>query len=471
MKMLTVEEDTPGKGRRANFAAAFVRFVFFLCAMLLPCFSSRALTTLYSFTNGFDGSQPYAGLAFGNDGDFYGTCFDGGSNGFGSIYRISPSGALTTLHSFDYGDGENPTAGLTLGFDGNFYGTTFGGGTNLLYGTVFQISTNGAFNALYSFTNGSDGANPYGGLVQAGNGNFYGTTLEGGPGNYGTIFQIASTGALNPLYSFTNGVDGSQPRATLTLGGGGTLFGTTYAGGSHGQGAVFFITISGALTALHSFDGPSDGANPVGQLIRANGLFYGTTSAGGTNGGGTVYQITSGGAFNVLYSFTGGSDGANPAAGLALGSDGNFYGTTYAGGPSGDGGIFKITPQGTLTPLYLFTGGDDGSASFAELVQGINGDFYGTTQYGGSSGDGVVFKINPVSTSILLTSITLSAGAIEFTWSGPTGQSYQAQYATNLTQSVWSNLGSPVTATNGVGSQTDSETGDAQRFYRVFLIP
>src|SRR5580698_8204047 len=102
MKMLTVEEDTPGKGRRANFATAFVRFGFFLCAMLLPCFSSRALTTLYSFTNGFDGSQPYAGLALGNDGNFYGTCFDGGSNGFGSVFKITPDGEFTPLYSFSY---------------------------------------------------------------------------------------------------------------------------------------------------------------------------------------------------------------------------------------------------------------------------------------------------------------------------------------------------------------------------------
>jgi uncharacterized repeat protein (TIGR03803 family) len=471
MKMLTVEEDTPGMGRRANCATAFVQFGFFLCALLLPCFSSRALTTLYSFTNGFDGSQPYAGLALGNDGNFYGTSFDGGTNGFGSIYKISPGGALTPLCSFDYGDGENPTAGLTLGFDGYLYGTTFGGGSNFLYGTVFQISTNGAFTPLYSFTNGSDGANPYGGLVQAGNGNFYGTTLEGGAGNYGAIFQITSAGALTPLYYFTNGVDGSQPRATLTLGGGGTLVGTTYAGGTYGQGVVFSITISGALTPLHSFNGTNDGANPVGQLTRANGLFYGTASVGGTNGGGTVFTITAGGAFNVLYSFTGGSDGANPAAGLALGSDGNFYGTTYAGGPNGDGGIFKITPQAVLTPLYLFMGGDDGSSSFAMLVQGNNGDFYGTTQYGGSDGDGVVFDISPISTSLVLTSITQSSGTIAFTWSGQSGQSYQAQFTTNLAQANWSNLGSPVTATNGIGSQTDSDTVDAQRFYRVYLVP
>jgi uncharacterized repeat protein (TIGR03803 family) len=439
---------------------------------MLPTFSSRALTTLHSFTNGSDGSQPYAGLALGADGNFYGTCFDGGANGFGSVFKISPGGSLTPLYSFAFSDGETPTAGLTQGNDGNFYGTTFEGGTNFYFGTVFQISSNGAFNLLYSFTNGSDGANPYAGLAQGGNGAFYGTTVGGGSNNNGAVFQITSAGALTPLYSFTNGVDGSQPRATLTLAGDGAFYGTTYAGGSHGQGVVFHITAVGALTALHSFNGASDGANPVGQLTQAtNGLLYGTAYAGGPHGDGTVFQITTGGTFNVMYSFTGGNDGASPAAGLALGSDGNFYGTTSGGGPNGDGGIFKITPQGALTPLYLFTGGTDGSTSFAMLVQRNNGDFYGTTQYGGSDGDGVVFKIYPFSSAPELTSITRSSGMTGFTWSGQPGQSYQAQYATNLTQTTWSNLGSPVTATNGAGSQTDSVTGNAQRFYRVYLVP
>ena len=474
MKKLKADEASPWKERLGNWgtSGSRLRYIFFLGALLLPCFSSRAAMTLYSFTNGVDGSQPYAGLALGNDGNFYGTCFDGGSNGFGSIFKSSPNGAFTPLYSFDYGDGENPTAGLTLGSDGNFYGTTFGGGTNLTYGTVFQVSTNGAFNSLYSFTNGSDGANPYGGLMQAGNGAFYGTTLGGGAGNFGTVFQITSAGALSPLYYFTNGVDGSQPRATLTVGGGGTLLGTAYAGGSQGQGVVFSIATSGAFIPLHSFNGVSDGANPVGQLLRAaNGLFYGTTSAGGTNSAGTVFQITKGGAFNVIYSFTGGSDGAFPVAGLAQGSDGNLYGTTYGGGSSGAGGIFKITLQGVLTPLYDFTGGSDGGSSFATPAIGNDGNFYGTTQLGGADGDGVVFKWIANSTAAVLTSITRTAGVIDFTWSGQPGGIYQAQYATNLGQTTWSNLGSPVTATNGVGSQTDSAPSDAQRFYRVYLIP
>jgi uncharacterized repeat protein (TIGR03803 family) len=276
-------------------------------------------------------------------------------------------------------------------------------------------------------------------------------------------------------------VDGSQPRATLTLAGDGTFYGTTYAGGSNGQGVVFHLTAAGALFPLHSFRGASDGANPLGQLLQSEGVLYGTAYLGGA-GYGTVFKITTNGSFSNLYSFTNGIDGAYPGAGLALGSDGNFYGTTYGGGPSGDGGIYKITPLGALTPLYLFTGGNDGASSYAALVQGNNGDFYGTTSLGGSKGEGTVFQFNAISTAPILTSITRSAGTIAFTWLGLPGQSYQAQYTTNLTQTGrtgvggsgvstnWTNLGSNVIATNGIGRQTDSAPASTRRFYRVYLV-
>jgi uncharacterized repeat protein (TIGR03803 family) len=451
----------------------FARLGLLLWLTMLPTFSSRALTTLHSFTNGSDGSQPYAGLALGADGNFYGTCFDGGANDLGSVFKITPGGALTPLYSFSFSDGETPTAGLAQGTDGNFYGTTFEGGANLGYGTVFQIGTNGAFNSLYSFTNGIDGANPYAGLTQGANGAFYGTTVNGGTNNNGGVFEITSTGALTSLYSFTNGVDGSQPRAALALASDGSFYGTTYLGGSNGQGVVFHLTSAGALTPLHSFKGGSEGANPLGQLLQwTNGVLYGTTYTGGGSNFGTVFKMTTGGSLSNLYAFTNGIDGAYPGAGLAPGSDGNFYGTTYGGGPYGYGGIFKITPQGALTSLYLFTGGNDGSSSYATLAQGNDGDFYGTTtQGGGSKNGGVVFKLNAYSTAPILTSITRSAGTIAFTWLGLPGQSYQAQYATNLTQTTWSNLGSAVTATNGIGSQTDSSPGMTHRYYRVYLIP
>ena len=453
------------------------RLGLFLCMAMLPAFSSRAVTTLYSFTNKFDGSQPYAGLALGSDGNFYGTCFSGGTNDLGSVFKITPGGALTPCYSFSFLDGSQPTAALVQGADGNFYGTTFEGGTSVFdseygYGTVFQISANGVFNSLYSFTNGVDGGGPYAGLAQDANGAFYGATAYGGTNGDGAVFQITTTGALTPLYSFTNGVDGSQPRAALTLASDGTFYGTAYGGGSNGLGVVFHLTAAGVLTPLHSFKGASEGANPLGQLLQwTNGILYGATYAGGPGNCGTVFKITTGGAFSNLYSFTNGIDGAFPGAGLAPGSDGNFYGTTYGGGPNGDGGIFKITPQGALTPLYLFTGGNDGSSSYATLTQGSDGDFYGTALAGGSKGDGVVFKLNVYSTAPVLTSITRSSGAIGFTWLGLPGRSYQAQYATNLNQTTWSALGSRVTATNGIGSQTDSAPGNTRRFYRVYLAP
>jgi len=443
-----------------------------LWVLMFSTFSSRALSTLHSFATKSDGAQPYAGLVLGSDGIFYGTCFDGGTNDLGSIYKMTPGGALTLLYSFSFMDGQTPTARLVQGTDGNFYGTTFQGGSNFDYGTVFQISSDGAFNSLYSFTNGLDGANPYAGLTQGANGAFYGTTVNGGSNNNGTVFEITSTGSLTPLYSFTNGVDGSQPHAALTLASDGLFYGTTFYGGSNHDGTIFQLTSAGALTPLHSFASASDGANPLGRLAATtHGTLFGTAYDGGTNGCGTVFSITIAGVFTTLYAFTGGIDGANPAAGLALGSDGNFYGATYDGGPSGNGGLFKITPQGALTPLYLFSGGDDGASSYATLVQGPDLDFYGTTQYGGAYGEGVVFKINALSTAPVMTSITLSDGTVGITWSGLPGRLFQAQYTTNLTQTNWISLGGPVAATNGVASQTDITPGPTQRYYRAYLMP
>jgi len=469
MNTLAADAATPDKERLARWTIPFLRFAFL--ALMLAATSSNAANTLYSFTNKFDGAQPYAGLVQGNDGNFYGTCFGGGSNDLGSIFKISPSGAFTPLFSFSFLDGETPTAGLTLGTDGNFYGTTFEGGADFSYGTVFQISSSGVFNSLYSFTNGTDGSSPYGGLEEGTNGAFYGVASSGGVNNNGIVFQISPAGVFAPVYYFNNGVDGSQPRAALTLAGNGSFYGTTYAGGSNGQGAIFGITAGGVLTPLHSFSGGADGANPVGQLTQGtNGILYGTAYVGGASGNGTVFQITTSGAFQLLYSFTNGSDGANPAAGLALGNDGNFYGTTYSGGPNNDGGIFKITAQGMFTPLYLFAGGQDGANPQAMLVQGNDGDFYGTTQFGGVDNDGTVFKINVSAIPPVLTAITKFRGTYEITWSGLPGQSYQAQYATNLTQINWNNLGGPVIATNGLGSQIDTTPITTERFYRVFQV-
>ena len=365
--------------------------------------TNGALTTLYSFSDGNDGGQPLAGLVQGSDGNFYGTTLYGGTNGDGTVFKISTNGVLTSLYSFTGGnDGGNPYAGLVQGSDGNFYGTTENGGTNN-WGTVFKIGTNGALTSLHSFTGGDDGGNPEAGLVQGSDGNFYGTTYANATTGAGTVFKISTNGVLTSLYSFASGNDGAGPDG-LVQGSDGYFYGTTYQGGTYGSGyngsgTVFKISTTGALTSLYSFTGGDDGGNPYAGLVQgSDGYFYGTTYQGGTNNWGTVFKISTNGALTNLYSFTGGNDGANPEAGLVQGSDGNFYGTTDAGGTHGSGydgygTVFKISTNGALTSMYSFTGGDDGGSPNG-LVQGSDGYFYGTTYSGGTSNSGTVFKIS-----------------------------------------------------------------------------
>jgi uncharacterized repeat protein (TIGR03803 family) len=294
------------------------------------------------------------------------------------------------------------------GTDGSFYGTTYQGGTKLykcggVYGcgTVFKITPNGALTTLHSF-NGMDGESPYAGLVQGSDANFYGTTSTGGAnGNGGTIFEITPGGMLTTLYNFcsliVNGVctDGGDPRGSLVLGTDGNFYGTTAGGGAHSAGTVFAITPSGMFTTLHSFDF-SDGDIPYAGLVQgSDGGFYGTTYQGGATGAndGTIFTITPGGVLTTVYAFDG-TDGRLPEAALVQGSDGNFYGTTLSGGTSSrsPGTVFEITPSGALTSLESFDEAD-GEEPYAGLVQSTNGTFYGTAYYGGT-GDGTIFSLS-----------------------------------------------------------------------------
>ncbi len=295
---------------------------------------------------------------------------------------------------------DRPEAGLVAP-NGDLYGTGDGGGANG-DGTVFKITPDGTLTTLHNF-DGTDGSNPFGGLVQALNGDLYGITYGGGANGQGTVFKITPEGTLTTLYSFCSQggslcTDGSSPNGVIQATNG-DFYGTAFSGGTNGQGTVFKITPSGTLTTLYSFcsqSGCTDGEQPNWGVIQAtNGDFYGTTSAGGANGyGGTVFKITPSGTLTTLYSFcsqSGCTDGANPSAGLIQGTDGNFYGTTYSYGANGNGGtIFKITPSGTLTTLYSFCsqGGSlctDGKGPSADLVQDTDGTFYGTTMGGGTS--------------------------------------------------------------------------------------
>ncbi len=287
---------------------------------------SPSLTTLYSFcaqTDCTDGDYPLGGLVQGTDGNFYGTTQQGGANGaYGTVFQITTGGTLTTLYSFcaqtDCTDGSYPMAGLVQGTDGNFYGTTQQGGANDA-GTVFKVTSTGALTTIYSFcaqTDCTDGDAPYAGLVQGGDGNFYGTTQGGGANDSGTVFKITSTGALTTLYSFCAQAlcsDGSSPLAGLAQGANGDFYGTTQGGGANGSyGTVFQITKAGALTTLYSFcaqSGCTDGESPLATLTQAtDGNFYGTTSEGGgskacINGCGTLFKITATGQLTTLHSF------------------------------------------------------------------------------------------------------------------------------------------------------------------------
>jgi uncharacterized repeat protein (TIGR03803 family) len=434
--------------------------------------TNGGLTSLYSFTGADDGANPQAGLVQGGDGNLYGTTSGGGMSGSGTVFKISTDGALTSLYSFTGGnDGANLGAGLVQVSDGNFYGTTYDGGTNG-NGTVFKITSNGALTSLYSFTGGNDGANPQAGLAQGSDGNFYGTTYDGGTNGYGTVFKISTNGALTNLYSFSSGNDGANPYAGLVQGSDGNFYGTTEYGDTNDAGTVFKISTNGALTILYPFSGGNDGAGPQAGLVKGtDGNFYGTTEYGGTNDVGTVFQIGTNGGLTSLYSFTGGNDGANPQAALVQGSDGNFYGTTVNGGTDGYGTVFQINTNGALTNLYSFTGLSDGANPEAGLVQGSDGNFYGTAFSGGQGGVGTVFRLSSMRVAPAFQAVTLSKGTLSLTWSTEGGGMYQLQCNSDLSSSNWIDLGSAVTAVGATLNATNSLTNGPQLFYRVVLLP
>ena len=274
---------------------------------------------------------------------------------------------------------------------------------------VAVTSPSGAQTPLANFNGTANGAVPWGGypIVIDSTGNGYGTTLEGGTYDQGTVFQVTPGGTLTTIYTFCsqiNCMDGAEPYAGLVQGSSGNFYGTTAYGGANGQGTVFTVTKAGLLTTLYSFAGyPTDGAYPIAGLVLASdGNFYGTTASGGANGAGTVFEITPGGQLTTLYSFcsqTNCSDGYHPSASLVQASNGNFYGTTDYDGANGAGTIFEITPTGQLTTLHTFcslTNCPDGSQPWAGLVQASNGNFYGTTRFGGANGDtGTIFEMSP----------------------------------------------------------------------------
>ncbi|MGE5212316.1 MAG: choice-of-anchor tandem repeat GloVer-containing protein [Nitrospirota bacterium] len=359
--------------------------------------SAQTLTTLHSF-NGVDGSSPESALVQGSDGNFYGTTPAGGAHGKGTVFKIDAAGMVITLHSFSGspGDGAVPVGGLVQGSDGNFYGTTASGGA-FFQGTVFRMTPSGAITVLHSFNSFfSEGAVPVAGLVQGSDDNFYGTTAVGGDHFQGTVFELDAAGNLTTLHSFSGSPnDGANPVAGLVQGTDGNFYGTTPSGGEHFQGIVYRISQGAGFTVLHSFSGyPVEGGVPFAALVQGNdGNFYGTTAVGGTHFKGTVFKIDAAGTLSTLHSFSGsGGEGANPVAGLVQANDANFYGSTVLGGTNRRGTLFSIDATGNFTTLHSFSGSpNEGALPFAGVVQGNDGNLYGTTALGGTHGAGTVF--------------------------------------------------------------------------------
>ena len=382
---------------------AFILLLFCAASISAPA----QLTTLASFdkTDGSVPAYPAAPFVQGTNGNFFGTTAAGGANDEGAVFEMSPTGKLVRLYSFcsqpGCSDGAIANAGLVQAVDGTIYGTTAFGGTNN-QGTIFEMTPAGKLTTIYRFCSVPgcpDGADPSAGLLQAFDRNLYGTTFSGGAYGNGTVFKLTKAGTLTTLASF-DGTNGSNPDfGSLIQGNDGAFYGTTVAGGANtacgqtnGCGTIFRVTPLGRLTSLYSFCTQvncADGASPYGGLVQGtDGNFYGTTTAGGAFGYGTVFKLTTSGKLTTLHSFDYG-DGAYPQAALILGTDGNFYGTTPNGGASGVAGtLFSITPAGQLTTLYSFCSKAncaDGNGPFSGLIQATNGKFYGATFAGGTS--------------------------------------------------------------------------------------
>jgi len=382
----------PGNGR----GSAFLTAVFcLLCAAWTASSSAQTFTSLASLSPA-EGSFP-GSLVQGLDGNLYGVAYFGGTSrycgkgGCGTLFKLTGAGAITMQHSFCRGT-EYP-GGIVLATDGKFYGTNFQGGPQHV-GTVFKITAEGKVANLHSFA-GSDGASPAAGVLLAADGNFYGATVAGGANQAGAFFKLTPGGVLT-TYSFAGIADGWWP-SQLVQGSDGNFYGTFLYGGANNEGSIFKITPGGMLTVLHSFD-TTDGGGAFSGVIEANNKnFYGVTQIGGSNGMGTVFKLTAGGTLTILHSFNG-NDGEYPVGGLVQGTDGNFYGTTSWLGPNGHGTIFQITPSGKLTTLYSFCsqpGCVDGSQPETSLVQATDGNFYGTTTAGGSVAyNGTAFKLS-----------------------------------------------------------------------------
>jgi uncharacterized repeat protein (TIGR03803 family) len=376
----------------------------FALALVVSCIfttlpaNSQTYSVLYNFgTRTHDPINPSGNLAQGPDGAMYGTSYDGGLYGQGTVFKVSTGGKVNVLHSFcalaNCADGSSPDGGLTLRPDGHFMGTTLTGGS-YGYGTIFEITQTGDLHVLYNFTGGADGAYPSAPPILGPDGSFYGTVTQGGlaPG-CGTIYRITNSGAtvggFQLLHKFNN-ANGCEPAAALMLSTNGEFYGPAVYGGSAGYGVIFKITTAGKFAVLHNFEGDGDGYDPAGSLVEgSDGNFFGTTRGLNSAEGGGIFQMTPEGTVTSVHHLNGSTDGNYVSAGVIEATDGNFYGVAEDGGTdenlncnSGCGTLFRTTMAGAFSVLYNF---EFTTGYFADSIpfQHTNGMLYGDTYWGG----------------------------------------------------------------------------------------
>jgi uncharacterized repeat protein (TIGR03803 family) len=436
-------------------------------------------TTLHSFSDGADGSEPFGGVVVSGS-TLYGATLYGGSSGNGTVYKINADGTgYTNLHSFNYTAGANPYAVLVL--QGNtLYGTTRTGGSSG-QGTVFAINTNGTgFTNLHSFTPTSDGALPFAGVILSGD-TLYGTTPFGGSSDNGTVFAVKTNGTgFTNLHSFTalidsTNSDGAVPFCSVIMSGN-TLYGTTVSGGSVGVGTLFAVNANGTgFTNLHHFNWYDDGGHPHTAILSGNRL-YGTTGGGGSSGQGTVFAVnTNGTGFTTLHSFADvignlytNRAGASPFAGLILSGD-TLYGTASFGGSSGQGTVFSLNTNGMdFTILHSFTAvsglsstNSDGALLYGGLALARH-TLYGAARSGGSSGKGTVFSLSLPPPRVM---IIPSGANVILTWPF-NAAGFTLQSTTNLFPADWSSVAQPAATNSGQISVTVPTTV-GQKFFRL----
>ena len=463
----------------------------------IKSFPAVALDQSTGFYTNSDGAYPRAQLTLAG-ATLYGVATVAGSSGIGTVFKINTDGSgfavLQTLaaaavnsatQQITNSDGAQPQSRLLVA-GGTVYGTAIYGGA-LGNGTLFKLGTNGGgFTVLRTFSNGpSDGANPHGNLVLASSGVLYGTTELGGTGGGGIVYRIDTNGnnfAIVHHFSYA-AADGGQPMAGLLLSGG-TLYGTTYSGGSSGWGTVFSLgTAVSNFTLLKSFPAPnppnvsgtnSGGYHPRAELELAAGRLYGMTPYGGTSSNGTVFAISTNGAyFAVLHNFSAmplspagwgtNTDGANSYGNLVV-LDNKLYGTTQYGGETGSGTIFEVTTNGSgFRVVWTFDQnyGRGGLPAAGLLLSGAN--FYGSTQYGGEAYAGTLFSLSVPGPQL---TITRAGANVVLSWpSDDIGFTLQST-PTLGASAIWSTNPPPPVVVNNRYSVTNAVSGGA-RFYRL----